>query len=455
MLIPNEVFEKMEADQPLPLMVWNLLEQALPAQAIDVLFEQSAVKQYTRKLLYSDIVALMSLVVTGVSTSLHAAFKKRMHDQEISLAALYGKLNRLEPHIGRALLQEVNTRLFSILDRLNVPLASPVPGYRTRILDGNAIAATDHRLDVLRDTRSGPLPGKSLVILDPQRQCAVDIIPCEDGYTQERALLVEILPVVQYGDCWIADRNFCTTSFLAGLDERKATYIIREHAKFPSREVGKEEKIPGTELSEEHIVFSGQQGDVEARRITLKLPKKTRDGAITITVITNLPTKISADIIMEAYRARWSIETLFQMLTTTLRCEVSALGYPRAALFAFTVALISANVTAVVRAGIRAAHGEELEAELSNFYLIGEIQQNFSMFSQNGFGAFAVQGRSILPLPEFADWFVRCAKNINLKFYKKARGGNSRTRTQRGTPNDPPHVSTARLLAERQNSMLK
>ena len=52
-----------------------------------------------------------------------------------------------------------------------VPLLA---GSAVRILDGNALAATEHRLKVLRDVGAAPLPGKSLVVLDPDRRLVVN-----------------------------------------------------------------------------------------------------------------------------------------------------------------------------------------------------------------------------------------------------------------------------------------
>jgi hypothetical protein len=85
-----------------------------------------------------------------------------------------------------------------------------LPGYRIKILDGNCLEATEDRIRELRGTAAGPLPGKSLVVLDPSLKLLVEVFGCEDGYTQERALLEHVLPTVEPGDCWIEDRNFCT-----------------------------------------------------------------------------------------------------------------------------------------------------------------------------------------------------------------------------------------------------
>lgn len=66
---------------------------------------------------------------------------------------------------------------------------------RTR--SANAIAATEHHLKALREISSAPLPGQSLVVLDPSLMLAVDVFACEDGHAQERSLFDEVLPTME------------------------------------------------------------------------------------------------------------------------------------------------------------------------------------------------------------------------------------------------------------------
>ena len=86
-----------------------------------------------------------------------------------------------------------------------------------KIIDGNHLAATEHRIEELRTIGSGPLPGLALVVLEPDRMLVSDVFPCEDGHAQERRILPQVLPTVEADDLWIADRNFCTTGFLFGI----------------------------------------------------------------------------------------------------------------------------------------------------------------------------------------------------------------------------------------------
>lgn len=146
-----------------------------------------------------------------------------------SRATLYQKLNGVEIAVSRALLRETSNELRELIEALG---GCPAP-YAVRILDGNALAATEHRLKVRRRVGAAPLPGKSLVVLDPDNRLAVDIFPCEDGHAQERRLLDRVLSTVLAKQLWIADRNMCTRHFLFGIARRNASFVIREHQNLP------------------------------------------------------------------------------------------------------------------------------------------------------------------------------------------------------------------------------
>jgi len=444
----NALFERMQERTPVLMMVWSLLENVLNPDFVDSLFMHGADRQYTRTLLFSDIVELMSTVVTGIHTSVHAAFKRSILEGRVSLVALYGKINRIEPAICTTLVHEVAAKLHTVIEELEASLPPLIPGYRTRIVDGNVLGASDHRLAPLRDVRSGPLPGKSLVVLDPDLQLAIAMIPCEDAHTQERALFPTLLESVRAGDAWIADRNFCTADFLGGLHQRGATFLIRQHAKL-RWELVEPLAIPqGTTIGEHAVCIPHDGGTIIARRVVVRLDKPTRDGDLELALLTTVPADVlTAEQVAQRYRQRWSVEKLFHTLTTALRCEIKSQGYPKAALFAFAVALVASNIIATVRAGIRAVHGQQAEESLSNFYLVREIQSGYLAF-EDGLAADVVEGRAAMSLPELANFLRTCARHVRLSFYRKAPTGPYRTKAKRGTPDDPPHVSTARLILE-------
>ena len=151
----------------------------------DACFENVAKKQYTRTLLFSTLFDLMALVVTNVFPSINAAYKARKADIGVSITAVYDKLNGLETGVSAALVKGTAVELREIITELNAVREPLLPGYRVKMLDGNCIEATEHRLEVLRHTAAGALPGKSLVVYDPALEMAIDVIPCEDGHAQE------------------------------------------------------------------------------------------------------------------------------------------------------------------------------------------------------------------------------------------------------------------------------
>ncbi len=122
-----------------------------------------------------------------------------------------------------------------------------------------------------------------------------------------------------------------------------------------------------------------EEGEVSVyRRITVHLYEPTRDGDTEIHVVTSLPKRVGATSIANLYRDRWQIETAFQEVAPTtsekgLEGEIQTLGYPKAALFGFCMALVTYNLLSVVRGAVHAVHGEEAAANLSTYYMSHEV----------------------------------------------------------------------------------
>jgi IS4 transposase len=89
------------------------LEHALPREWIDTVFEEHRQRQYSRELLFSTVIELVTLVSLGLRPSLHAA-ARTMETLPVSLTALYDKVNRTEPAILRALVRGSAERLMPV-----------------------------------------------------------------------------------------------------------------------------------------------------------------------------------------------------------------------------------------------------------------------------------------------------------------------------------------------------
>ena len=128
--------------------------------------------------------------------------------------ALYGKIERIEPAVGAALVRLTAERLSPVITTMNGGTTPLLPGYRIKILDGNHLPGSQHRIKELRTMGVAALPGHTLVVLDPQLMLVIDAFPCEDGHVEERSLLGQVEATVQPKDLWIDDRNFCIHGLL-------------------------------------------------------------------------------------------------------------------------------------------------------------------------------------------------------------------------------------------------
>jgi hypothetical protein len=150
----------------------------LSADALNALYDRSAVTQYTRSLLFSNVVGLMYLVVSRVQPSINAAYKDNADEIPVSITSVYNKLNGVDTQTSRALVRDTAAESGEAVHGFGGACTPWLEGYRVKVLDGNCIETTHHRLKPLRGLAAGAVPGKSLVIYDPQLEMAIDIFPC-------------------------------------------------------------------------------------------------------------------------------------------------------------------------------------------------------------------------------------------------------------------------------------
>jgi hypothetical protein len=451
-MIFADVFDRYVKKAPISLMARALMEAALAPDDLDNLFEVTTESQYTRKILFSSMVDLMGVVVSKSQPSIRAAFEEVKVTLPASLSAFYEKLNGIEPAVTSALVQHSAAKLASVVGAMGGQTPSLLPGYRTRIVDGNHLAATHRLLEVLKRSKAAPLPGHSLVILDPSLMLAIDMIPCEDGHAQERTLFAELLKRVSERDVWVADRNFCTNGLLFGIAKRKAFFLIRQHAKLrveplsPLRKCG---QVETGRVYEQKVAITSSEGKVlKMRRVVVKLDVATRDGDLEMAVLTNLP-KSAADAAKaaDAYRKRWTIETMFQSLTQMLQGEIDTLCYPKAALFGFSVALATYNVLSTVQAALRAKFGvQKVQQEVSPFYLAHEVQASHQGI-EIVFDPEVWVPYQRMPPQALAKVLLGWAAHVNLSKYPRCPRGPKKPVPKRTRFAGKSHVSTARLLA--------
>lgn len=448
------VLDRFMEQCPAAVMVRATLENLVSQERLDQIFAETSQRQYERELLFSQVVALMVGVATRTHTSVHAAYLAAQERLGVSPAALYGKLNRLEPGLSATMVRETSRDAAHVIDAMPAGACRELlPGYHVQYLDGNHLAATEHRLAELRVTRQGPLPGQTLALLDAQRDLISELIPCEDGHAQERSLLPGLLKRIRAMTVTVADRNFCTTQFLFGIKRRSACFIIRQHASTLTwKRIGRRKRIGRIETGvvfEQKIELAQGEQTWRIRRITIRLDTPTENGDTEIHLLTNLPQKVAtAQKVAFLYRKRWTIEEAFQTLTEVLRCEVETLGYPKAALFAFSAAVLAYNTYAVVKAALRSVHGADtIDEDLSDYHLTQDVTAT-TVGMNIAIPVEAWERFQTLPPRKFAMELIRLAKRLDLSRYPKKKRGPKKPQPRKKSGKRNHHIATARILAE-------
>jgi IS4 transposase len=449
----GQVFERFVEKSPISVMVRAALERVLGADRLDLWYRRTAQKQYTRALLFSTVYDLMSQVVFCVQPSVRAAYRAHEADVGTSIISVYNKLNGLETHTSAELVRYSARELAPLIAHMDGERAPWLAGYRVKIIDGNCLPASEHRIQELRETTGRALPGKSLVVYEPAQGLVTDVFPCEDGHAQERSLLMSVLKSVQRDDLWIADRNFCTRAFLTEIDSRGGFFVIREHQGLPweivspLRSCG---RTPTGQLAQQRVSVVDEQGHKHVfRRLQITLDHATRDGDKILYILTNLPRQVLAQHVAQLYKNRWKLETAFQHLEAYFHSEIHTLGYPKAALFGFCLALVAYNVLAVVLAALRGVHGEDtVDHEVSLYDIANEISTTYT-------------GMMIaIPEPEWDIFYAMdtvelaailldLARRVRLQAFRKSPRTSKKPSPQGKKTPRKGHVSTAKLLMHR------
>ena len=379
MVLPS-ILDPFVEGAPTAVMTRLALDWIVRGEDLQRIFEEFAQGQYLREFTLTHLVEVMLDVACGSKASTHAAFRARHLDRIASVSAFYRKLARMELDVTAAIVRQAADRAAQLIIASGGAMPEPIPGYAARILDGNILAGTEHRLKPLRTTRAAALPGMTLAVFEPATGLIRDLVLEEDGHRQERAILDQVS--LTGGQVWIADRNFCLRSFLLRVARAGSHSLIRWHRSScpfvetgPTRAVGRCETGAVFEQPVEVDDPQAPGSPHPLRRVVLLLDEPTRDGETEIVLMTDLPAEVEATTCCRAYRQRWRIEGHFQKLTDLLHCEIPTLGHPRAALFAFAMSAVAGNALGVLKGNLRAVHGEEMAEAVSDHAVVQEAAE--------------------------------------------------------------------------------
>ena len=101
----NPAFDQFVKNSPVTVMARGIIERVLDPEQLNNWFDTTADQQYTRDLLFSTVFDIMSQVVRGSHSSVHAAYQAKKEDISVSITSVYNKLNGMEPQISANLVR--------------------------------------------------------------------------------------------------------------------------------------------------------------------------------------------------------------------------------------------------------------------------------------------------------------------------------------------------------------
>src|SRR5512144_1358904 len=127
-MLPTASLDRFVERCPAVVMVRATLERLLRPERLDQIFEGAKQRQSSKQLLFPQLVAVMAAVATRTRTSVHAAYLALKDQLGVSPAALYEKLNHLEPETASALIRQTAGDAARVIDAMPTAKREVLPG---------------------------------------------------------------------------------------------------------------------------------------------------------------------------------------------------------------------------------------------------------------------------------------------------------------------------------------
>jgi hypothetical protein len=368
---------------PVAEAAWLLWNDVLPDDALQSIYHTYRGLSYQRCFSFSDIVHLLNDALTRHQGHAHKTLAQHTDSEHCpaSEPAFYGKLRRMPVALSEGFLADGAVRLRSWLpDQPHRALPSTLQEFRVLLMDGKTFKHAAKRLKPLQQRAGRALGGKALVAFEPATGLIVGMAACADAHTNEAKLVPQLLPQLRQRlpgpNLWVADQGFGDLAQVRRCTEGGDHCLLRLHPKSqftpdplqPARTgVDAEGRAWIDEVGQLH---SKREGTKTMRRITL-----VRPGKKDLVIITDLldAEAYPANDLLELYRVRWGIETVFLTVSEVFHLKHLIGSHPQAILFQASLCMMYYNVLQVLR-GLAAQTQQRATQEVSTHNLFSDLQ---------------------------------------------------------------------------------
>jgi hypothetical protein len=368
---------------PLAEASWLLWHEVLPEEALQSIYDNYRGASYQRCFSVSQLVHLVNDALTRHQGHAHKTLAQHAGATHCpgSEPAFYGKLRRLPIALSEGFLADGALRLRSWLPaQPHRQLPSSLQAFRVLIMDGKTFKHAAKRLKPLQQRAGRALGGKALVALEPATGLIVGMAACPDAHTNEAKLVPQLLPQLRQRlpgtTLWVADQGFGDLAQVRRCTEGGDHCVLRLHPKSqftpdPSQPARRGVDAHGRLWTEEiGQLHSQREGTKTMRRITL-----VRPGKKDLVLITDLldTQAYPANDLLELYRLRWGIETVFLTVSEVFHLKHLIGSHPQGIIFQASLCMMNYNVLQVLR-GLAAQTQQRPTQEVSTHNLFSDLE---------------------------------------------------------------------------------
>jgi hypothetical protein len=297
-------------------------------------------------------------------------------------AAVYGKLRRVPLPLSEAFLREATARLRCYLPRAACQQAPAALGeFAVMIVDGKKLKRLPKRLGALRHTHGKVLGGKVVagLLLNEGLVVAMHVSP--DGEANDAPLTPGLLSQLTEGSqqqrrLYVADRQFCDLKIPASIQSAGQAFVIRFCKKtsfFPEAEPACSRHAQ--RLVQDVVGWVGSPRD--PRRLRVRQITLARAEEEDVILVTNLfdATRYPAELLLELYLQRWTIERVFQQVTEVFHLDTFVASSPQGAIFQFALCALLYNLLQALRSYLAVAHQHAVRSLSTEMIFVDACKQ--------------------------------------------------------------------------------
>jgi hypothetical protein len=372
---------------PLAEAVWLLFDNVLPDSFLGDFYETHRGLCYERAFSFAHIVHLVNDALLRNESRAQPTLVDHERSERCPATeqAFYGKLRRMPVPLSEAFLLQATSRLRPWMPKSRAGELPPsCNAFRVLVFDGKTFKKAAKRLKPVRGRAGRALGGRALVALELSTGLLVGMAADPDAHVNEAKLVPRLLPMLREHvpgtHLYVADRGFGDLAQFKRCTDEGHHCVLRLHKKSVFTPDATQPVRTGVDdrgrawKDEIGVLSSSREGSRPARRITLE-----RSGDEPLAIVTDLldTDRFPANDLLELYRKRWNIESVFQKISDVFHLTHLIGSSPKAVIFQAAFCMVMYNLLQVLQAIVADTQNRK-PSSISTYHLFKDLHKQLN-----------------------------------------------------------------------------